>query len=100
MIDVFGPTAGANDLMASSRSNALQLSTTTSKLSLMRVGLHGRRVLQRDVAVRALDHEAGGGELARALRAHQESDVAAGLQHSSAEIAADRAGADYENAHC
>ena len=34
MIDVFGPTAGANDLMASSRSNALQLSSTTSNFSL------------------------------------------------------------------
>ena len=34
MIDVCGPTAGANDLMASSRSKALQLSSTTSNFSL------------------------------------------------------------------
>src|SRR6266851_2011441 len=34
MIDVRGPTAGANDLIASSRSNALQLSKTTSNFSL------------------------------------------------------------------
>ena len=34
MIEVFGPTAGAKDLMASSRSNALQLSSTTSNFSL------------------------------------------------------------------
>ena len=30
MIAVFGPTAGAKDVMASARSNALQLSSTTS----------------------------------------------------------------------
>ncbi|MGY4484036.1 hypothetical protein ACVWWR_003227 [Bradyrhizobium sp. LM3.2] len=34
MIAVSGPTAAANDLMASSRSNALQLNSTTSNLSL------------------------------------------------------------------
>src|SRR6202011_206870 len=33
MMDVCGPTAGANDFIASSRSNALQLNSTTSNLS-------------------------------------------------------------------
>ena len=34
MIEVCGPTAGANDLIASSRSNALQLNSTTSNFSV------------------------------------------------------------------
>src|SRR5437763_50691 len=69
------------------------------ELVLDGIGLHGRRILERDVAVRALDDEAGGRQLARALRPDQESDVAAGLQHPSAEIATDSAGADHENTH-
>ena len=39
MIEVFGPTAGANDLMASSRSNALQLSRIFHGGSMKRVPL-------------------------------------------------------------
>ena len=34
MIEVCGPTAGANEVIASSRSNALQLSSTTSNFSV------------------------------------------------------------------
>jgi hypothetical protein len=89
MIELFGPTAGANDLMASSRSNALQLSS----------GLHGRWILQRHVAVRALDDEARARQLAGAPRPDQEGDVTAGLQQPATEIAADGAGADHENTH-
>src|SRR5262249_58249421 len=70
------------------------------ELVLDAVGLHRGRILQRDIAVRALDDETGGAKFARAFGPHQESDIAPGLQHSSAEIAADRAGADHENAHC
>src|SRR5260370_40869437 len=33
MIEVLGPTAGAKDLIASARSNALQLNSTTSNFS-------------------------------------------------------------------
>ena len=99
MIAVCGPTAGANDLIASSRSKALQLSSTTSNFSVELVGLHRRRIFQRHVAVRALDHEAGAGQFGGAPRANQKGHVAAGLQHPAAEISADRAGADHENAH-
>ena len=99
MIAVCGPTAGANDLIASSRSNALQLNSTTSNFSVELVGLHGRRIFQRHVAVRAFDHEAGVGQFAGAPRADQKGHIAAGLQHPAAEISADGAGADHENAH-
>ena len=46
------------------------------------VGLHGRRIFQRHVAVRALDHEAGVGQFSGAPRPHQKGHVAAGLQAS------------------
>ena len=100
MIEVCGPTAGAKDLIASSRSNALQLNSTTSNVSVELVGLHRRRILQRDVADRALDDEAGGGELLGAPGTDQKRDVAARLQQPASEISADRSGADHENAHC
>ena len=99
MIEVFGPTAGANDLMASSRSKALQLKQHDVEFFVELVGLHGRRVLQRDVAARALDHEAGGRQFRCALGPYQKGDVTAGLQQPAAKIAADGAGADHENAH-
>src|SRR6202030_3071318 len=63
------------------------------------VGLNRRRIFQGHVAVRALDHQARVLEFAGAPRADQKRHIAAGLQHSAAEISADRAGADYENAH-
>jgi hypothetical protein len=64
-----------------------------------RIGLHRRRVLQRHVARGALDDEACTGQFRRPFRPHQERDVAPGLQQPAAEIAADGAGADHENAH-
>ncbi len=64
------------------------------------VGLHRRRVLQRHVAVRALDHEARTGEFGGALRADQKRHVAPGLKQPAAKISADSAGTDHENAHC
>ena len=65
-----------------------------------RVGLHRRRVFQRGVAERALDHEAVAGELRGTPRPDQEGHVASGRQHPAAEIAADRAGTDHEHSHC
>ena len=63
------------------------------------VGLHDRGIVQGDVAIGAFDHKTCGGELAGAARPHQKCDVAAGLQHPAAEIPADGASTDYENAH-
>src|SRR6516162_7172084 len=63
------------------------------------VGLHGRRILQRHLAVRAFDHETVAGQFGRAPWAHQESHVTAGLKQPAAKISADRAGADRKNAH-
>ncbi len=58
-----------------------------------------RRVGQIDIAERAFDDEAGLGQPRRPARAHEEDDVAAGRKQAAAEIAADGAGADHENAH-
>src|SRR3954465_12310433 len=58
------------------------------KLLLDGVGLDDRRILQRYVAVRALDHEAGGGKLRGTARPHQKGDIAAALQHPAAEVSA------------
>ena len=99
MIEVCGPTAGAKDLIASVEIERLAAQQHDVEFFLDRVGLHCRRIFQRDVAVRALDDEAGGGKFGRALRPHQERDVAPGLQQPAAEISADGAGADHENAH-
>ena len=49
--------------------------------------------------MRAFDHEAGVGEFSRASGPDQKCHIAAGLQHPAAEISADGAGADHENAH-
>ena len=77
---LLAPTAGAKDLIASSRSNALQLRNTTSNFSVELVGLHRRRIFQGDVAVGAFDHKARRGQFGRAPRANQKRDIAAGLR--------------------
>jgi hypothetical protein len=64
------------------------------------IRLQRRRIFQRDVAIRAFDHQARFSQLSRAPRANEKCHVAAGLQHPAAEISADGAGADHENAHC
>ena len=69
------------------------------KLVLDGVGLDDRRILQRDVSLRAFDHEARGGKLQSAARPHQKGDVAAGLQHPAAEVSANGPRANDENAH-
>ncbi len=66
---------------------------------LQRVGLHGRRLLQRDSPARALDDEARSGELLGAAWPDQKRDVASRLQQPASEISADRSGTDHENAH-
>src|ERR1044072_6868167 len=90
MMAVCGPTAGANDLIASSRSNALQLSSTTSNVSAS---------LPACTVGGPLDDETGACKLGGALGPDQERHVVAGLQQPAAEIAADGAGADHENTH-
>ena len=100
MIAVFGPTAGAKDLMASSRSNALQLSSTTSNFSASLSACTVGGFFSVTVAGRALDDEAGGREFGGALRPNQECHIVSGLQQPAAEISADGSGADHENAHC
>src|SRR6267142_2829026 len=55
------------------------------------------RQLPRCIAEPAADHQTGPDQLCSAPGAHQKARIAAGLQQSSAEIAADRACADHEN---
>jgi len=57
------------------------------------------RQLPRCIAEPAADHQTGPDQLCSAPGAHQKAHIAAGLQQSSAEIAADRACADHENPH-
>ena len=64
-----------------------------------RVGLHGRRILQGDVAIRALDDETGGGKFGGPARPDQKRDVGPALQHPAAEKSADGPCPDHENAH-
>ena len=66
---------------------------------LQLVGLNRRRVFKCDVAMRAFDDETGARQFGRALRPHQKSNVASGLQQPAAKIAADRAGSHHENTH-
>jgi hypothetical protein len=58
-----------------------------------------RRRGEVGIAARAADREARLGQLCRPARADQEGHVAAGLQQAAAEIAADGAGADDQDAH-
>ena len=99
MIAVFGPTAGANDLIASSRSKALQLSSTTSNFSLSLSACTVGGFFSVTSPAGLLITRPALASSACAFRPHQEGDVLAGLQQPAAEIAADRAGADHENAH-
>ena len=99
MIEVFGPDRRRKRFDGVREIECLAAQQHDVEFFVEPVRLHRRRVLQRDVAIRALDHEAGAGKLRRALRADQERDVAAGLQHPAAKISADRAGADHENTH-
>jgi hypothetical protein len=57
-------------------------------------GPHRRRILQRDIAGRALDHQPKRREFARALWPHQKRHVAPSLQQPPAKISADRTRAD------
>ena len=64
-----------------------------------RICLHGRRILEGDIAVRALDDETGGGKFSSAARPDQKRDVGPALQHPAAEKSADGPGPDHENTH-
>src|SRR3982074_2690838 len=77
MIEVCGPTAGANDLIASSRSNALQLNNTTSNFLL------------RLSACTAGGFSSGTSPLGLLI-----------TRPPPAKNPADGAGADHENTHC
>jgi len=98
-IAVCGPTAGANDLMASSRSNALQLSSNRIEFIGELVGLHRRWVFQRHVAVRAFDHEGRRWRVRPRALGGPEMSHRAGLKPPAAEIPTDGAGADHEHTH-
>ena len=63
------------------------------------LGQHGRRLRQGDVAMRTLDDKAVARQFFGTARPHQKRDVGAALQQPAAEIAADRAGSNHENAH-
>ena len=99
MIDVFGPDRGSKRLDRVFQVERLAAQQHDVEFLGELVGLHRRRVLERHVAAGALDDEAGACKLGSALRPDQERHVVSSLKQPAAEIAADGAGADHENAH-
>ena len=99
MIAVFGPTAGAKDLIASSRSNALQLSSTTSNVSAsLSACTVGGLFSVTSPAELLMTRPALASSEARLGRTRNVTSFPA-CKQPAAEIAADRAGADHENTH-
>jgi hypothetical protein len=97
-IAVFGPTAGANESIARQIVGlAAQQDQIERRLKLIRKDR--RRLRDGHVATRAADDQSGLRQLFGAARPHQKCHVAAGLLEPTAEIAAKRARADYQNAH-
>ena len=98
-IAVAGPTALAKDVIAPSRSNALQLRTTRSngsvRFSCSTIGGEARWKSPTGLRiVRPVLRKLGG-----PTRTNEKRHVATGVQQTPAEIAADRARSDNKNSH-